>query len=873
MLAVSRPSPVLILAFGASGPLGIEALQVAMCARAGRIEPRPTRLLDRRGNRICAARALAIPDELVGRERLVALGALALREATWPLGRRIRAPIPLLVAAPVTPGEGAGADAELLAALAAASSSPIDPARSAIVRAGNAGFALAAAEALALLEDEATPAVLVGGIDSYYDDARLTALEQAGRLSMLDQQRGITPSEGAAFLLLAREGSALEARGRLRFVASAAAPVSAGDASGASDAGSPDAGSPDGGEVMASLIEAAAQSAGPIGWLLADVNAERRRADAWDATLGRCGAAILEGARRDRWIEELGELGAATGAALAALACAFWEAGSAPATTALIALHAEGPERAVLVLEAPPPPPPPSATRAEPRASRPPAPVSIPPPSSSISISASGSVSVSASASASVPPPSSSTIIAPPPFRASVGVPALHRLAPATSGEAPDEDARPQLRRLARDCLEDLAIFGDLWRQRDEEAGPVIADLEQQVLDNLDALVSLVRRRPAPEAVKELFRCAGEISSPDRGRSFALALSLGCIDDEEGARAAIASLRKAHPGSLSAWEAGLRLASSPEIEVAAARLLRSDRPPLIRIALEVLRARRAADPEAIRPLLRAADARLRAAAARCLASAAPADAVPHLIEALDDPEDAVAAAAAEALLLCGAGAGLSWLRRRLGVDPAAPGALARDLRLHAARLLALAGGEGDLALLLGAAREDPRAAEVLGWFGHPGAIEPLIEHLAEALRAIAAGEPVRGAELAVTRALARITGAVLDPDPAAWRAWWTSRRAALPAARLRRGEPFTLEASLAELTADDTPLGVRRACALELELHLGPAGHVDVDGWIALQREAVARIRAALARGELSPVPPGGYLDDPRDPRDQRNER
>lgn len=845
MLAMSRPSPVVILAFGASGPLGIDALQVAMCARAGRIEPRPTRLLDRRGHRICAARALAVPDEMVGHERLVALGALALREAGWPLARRGRIPIPLLVAAPGAPGEDAAADAELLAALAAASSSPIDLARSAIVRAGNAGFAIAAAKALALLEDEATPAVLVGGVDSYYDEARLTALEQAGRLALLDQQRGITPSEGAAFLLFARAGSALEERGRLRFVASDASP-------------------PEGGDVMPPLIEAAAQHAGPIGWLLSDVNVEPRRAEAWDATLARSGDAIPEHARRDGWIAELGELGAATGAALAALACAFWEAGCAPAPSALIALHAEGPERAVLVLEAPPPPPelppPSSAAHPEPPASRPAAPVSIPPPSSPISVS--GSVSI--------PPPSSSTILAPPPFHASVGVPALHRLAPASAGEAPDEEARPQLRRLARDCLEDLAIFGDLWRQRDEEPGPVIADLEQQVLDNLDALVSLVRRRPAPEAVKELFRCAAEISSPDRGRSFALALALGCIDDEEGSRAAMASLRKAHPGSLSAWEAGLRLASSPEIEVAAARLLRSDRAPLIRIALEVLRARRAADPEAIRPLLHHTDARLRAAAARCLASAAPAAAAPHLIAALDDAEDAVAAAAAEGLLLCGDEAGLSWLRRRLGAEPAAPGALGRDLRLHAARLLALAGGEGDLELLLDAAKGDPRAAEVLGWYGHPGAIEPLIEILAEAVRAIAAGEPVRGAELAVTRALERITGAVLDPDPAAWRAWWSSRRGALPAERLRRGELFTVEASLAELTRDDTPLGVRRECALELALHLGPAGHVDVDGWTARRREAVARIRAALDRGELRPVPPGGYLGDPRDQRNAR---
>ena len=842
----------MILGVGAFGPLGTDALAVAMCARAAKIEPRPTRILDRRGHRISVVRALSLPDELQGLARLVALGAPALREAAARLDGD---PVPLVVAAPdllAHRGGGAGdpalASAELLAALAAESGAPVDMDRSAVVHAGEVGFALALALALELLEDPSTPAVLVGGVDSYYDEPRITALDRAARLCTLEQQEGMTPSEGAAFLLIGREGQGAPL-GRVRFVASAPAGASASASASTKDAPVDAA--------IVGLIEAASRAAGPPPWVLTDVNGEPRRKEAWAAVEARIQGALAEPVRHDRWAEELGDLGAAAGAALAALACVFWSARCAPAPAALIALHADGGERAALVLEA----------------VSPPARASTPPPLAG----------VAAEPAVAVPD------VAPPrPFRASVGAPAVHRIVGAGDGDGDGDAAaaappppppppltdalRVQMRRMARDCMEDIAIFGDLWRQRQDEPASVAAGLEQRVLDNLDAVMALVRRRPAPEAVKELLRAADEITFPDRGRGFAVALVLGSLEGEEGAQAAISAMRRAHPGTLLSWDIALRLGSSPALPGAMARLLRSERTPLVRLALEVLRARRAADFEALAPLLLHADARVRAAAARCAASAlAPEIARPLLEGRLDDSEEPVALAAAESLLLLGPGpgasAGVAWLRARLAEDPAALTPATRELRAQAARLLAITGGEGDLPLLLAVVGNDPRAADLLGWYGHPGAIPSLLDLLDHVSRAIASHEPVRGAELAVARALHRITGAPPATDVATWRATLDASGRDLSArARLRFGEPYTPAATLRELERDDTPLRIRREAALEAAVCFGLHRRVDVDGWTALQRTALASLRASLEResGELPPHPPGAWPADLR---------
>src|SRR5688572_26026842 len=89
--------------FGAQGALGLDAWSLALCARAGKLEPRPTRFWDRHKHPIGAARMMALPDDLYGAGRLEALAVPPLREAARPLfedaAARKTAP-PLIVALP-----------------------------------------------------------------------------------------------------------------------------------------------------------------------------------------------------------------------------------------------------------------------------------------------------------------------------------------------------------------------------------------------------------------------------------------------------------------------------------------------------------------------------------------------------------------------------------------------------------------------------------------------------------------------------------------------------------------------------------------------------------------------------------------------------
>jgi hypothetical protein len=517
--------------------------------------------------------------------------------------------------------------------------------------------------------------------------------------------------------------------------------------------------------------------------------------------------------QKDRWAEELGEIGAASGAMLAALACMLWRAGCAPDAAVLIALHGDRGGRGVILLE-----------------------------------EAQGAPAAA--------------------FRASVGVPSLHGAAGVA--EMYDEDVEAQRLRLARDCMEEIAILGDM-RRGDHERWTAAAGVEQRMLDNLDALVALEQRRAAGRFAADLSRRAAEISFPERGRAFALGLVLGCLDGDDPARVAVSALRKARPIAFGAWEAALCLASSPAVGPSMRRLLRSERAPIVRLALSVLRFRREAELDPIAPLLGDPEPRVRAAAARCaIVAGARADVLPLLSQKLEDPDDAVALAAAEGLLLLDDPEGLSWVRARVREGPA------NDVLGRALRLLSLAGGGRDIDLLLDAAGRDPAAVIALGWHGHPQAIEPLIEMLARTRAARAEGRPARGAELDPARALHRITGAGLRVEPGqealglrpitdveAWRAYLTAHRAELGrASRLRFGAPFTPAASLDELERDSTPALARRACALEAVLHLGLSIPLEVDDWSARQRAAIAALREALSRRPEPPCLPGEWPAD-----------
>ncbi|PUA27871.1 MAG: hypothetical protein B0W54_15220 [Cellvibrio sp. 79] len=80
----------------------------------------------------------------------------------------------------------------------------INPALGRSIYSGRAAGIEALAFAFDYLYDQPCEFILIGGSDSYLDDLRLTALDQADRLATPESSNGFVPAEASAFLLLTR---------------------------------------------------------------------------------------------------------------------------------------------------------------------------------------------------------------------------------------------------------------------------------------------------------------------------------------------------------------------------------------------------------------------------------------------------------------------------------------------------------------------------------------------------------------------------------------------------------------------------------------------------------------------------------------------
>jgi len=335
-----------VVSVAARGPLGLSSLQVAMCARARKAEPRSTHFVDKRGRFVGACTTPGLPDALVGYDRLIALAAPALRAAAK---EPALAPLPLVLALPERgrPDDDARCEHAIVPALGAASGVVLDEARSRTIRAGHAGVAIALAAALDELARGAR-AVLVGGVDSYVHPEVLSWLDHECRLHALDAENGFIPSEGAAFLRLERRAAApaevADARAQRALARLVRVEIGREE--------SVISGAPNTALAMTRILArlAAAAPGAAISWALTDVNGERHRVREWDLVSMR--GSLAEGAIHDRLVDDLGDMGAASGAMLGAVVCELFQSGGAPSAMACVALHAEGPERGAFLLAA-----------------------------------------------------------------------------------------------------------------------------------------------------------------------------------------------------------------------------------------------------------------------------------------------------------------------------------------------------------------------------------------------------------------------------------------------------------------------------------------------------------------------------------------
>lgn len=353
-------SDVVIVGAGARTHTGATPLQVTMTARAGRCFPRESHLVDKAGEPIATCRVLSMADDVWGLERLVGLAAPALSQAArpWADAQRARSQdvpqLPALVAlaSERRPGFDARVARHLLRSLEEASGVALAHERSSLVARDRGGGAEVFARALARLRAGEDDAILVGGVDSWFDPDALEWLDVERRLHGPSTENGFLPGEGAGFVVLANRSRA-SSLPRLAQVLGAAVEI---EPRPYLRPGGPEVTGeePSHGLGMTLAIRNACRAIGDrsrrIGWALTDVVGERHRVEEWTYAATRAFRAFTDAPVHDQPLLVTGDLGAASTAVLAVIAATSFQTGCAHDDVALIATHSDGAERGVVVL-------------------------------------------------------------------------------------------------------------------------------------------------------------------------------------------------------------------------------------------------------------------------------------------------------------------------------------------------------------------------------------------------------------------------------------------------------------------------------------------------------------------------------------------
>jgi 3-oxoacyl-[acyl-carrier-protein] synthase-1 len=213
---MGRHAPAEILAIGMVTPVGLCTAQTAASVRTGIGRLGESELSDNAGDALVMGLAddeqvpplvEALEDRrfAIRQERVIRLGGTALDEA---LASADEGPPPALhlgLPEPRTEERSRIGD-EILALLPIQAGRELDLARSKTYPLGRAAGLVALDQALAALDSGDAKTVLVGAVDSYWDDGLLSALGREGRLKA-EVTDGFVPGEGAAFLLLGPVGS------------------------------------------------------------------------------------------------------------------------------------------------------------------------------------------------------------------------------------------------------------------------------------------------------------------------------------------------------------------------------------------------------------------------------------------------------------------------------------------------------------------------------------------------------------------------------------------------------------------------------------------------------------------------------------------
>lgn len=362
----SIQGPYAIVGVGARTSLGLNALQTTMGIRAEMLRPVETRFVDPKGDLVGMCCVNCVDPLITGHARWLALARPALLEATadWTrletAKRGAASPLPLILAVPPSGetapdqqprqaapvwefgGKSVAKPKRFLDALRSEVPGLIDVNQSLEVVGGRAAGIQALSIALQLLA-KGSPAVLVGGVDSYYDPDRLELLAQELRLHGLETENGFIPGEGAAFFLLVPNHSNSAYR---RFATVLGCSTELEPRPWGSDDPCQALG-------MTAALRKATEAVGAtrrIGWQITDVVDERHRVDEWQLAAGRTFELFTHEVRHEQPLLTAGDVGTASAALFVVEACMRWQTQCALSPLAVLALHSDGPERAAALL-------------------------------------------------------------------------------------------------------------------------------------------------------------------------------------------------------------------------------------------------------------------------------------------------------------------------------------------------------------------------------------------------------------------------------------------------------------------------------------------------------------------------------------------
>lgn len=342
---------IAILGVGARTPLGYDRESSAAAVRAGIsvIEEHPF-MIDRFGMPMKVTRDAALPPDLFGPDRLLALAEPAARAGLAPLaGVEGAGPVAVVFSTgEARPGQEAGTDAELAGRLRGAlqGAARLDPVGHSM--SGHAGGILAFEAARRLLAEGRAEFVLAGGVDSYLCPDTLEWLDETEQLHSDENIYGFCPGEAAGFVLLARA----EAARRLG-LAPALWLLSAGTAREDNLIKTDDICL---GEGLAAAFTAAAtplQEGEAVDRILCDMNGERYRGNEYGFAALRVPGLFRDAADFEAPADCWGDVGAASAPLHAALVAEAGARGYAPGPLSLLWAGSEAGLRGAAILRGP----------------------------------------------------------------------------------------------------------------------------------------------------------------------------------------------------------------------------------------------------------------------------------------------------------------------------------------------------------------------------------------------------------------------------------------------------------------------------------------------------------------------------------------